>query len=151
MSRPRQSSALRELKKRKCLLAQSDSFWICWWCGNRPLDNLWDCDHSFPLLGLNGPMTATCKGCNRRRQQQIPNATQMQRLFWSERVLRSCDALELRSIAQAGSIRLFGSTEYIATLIAAVDGGKNVYRQNRGWREKKDKASAEVLEQLYSS
>ena len=103
------------------------------------------------FFGVDGPIVITCKGCNRRRTQQIPNATQMQRLFWSERVLRSVDALELRSIAQAGAIRLFGSTEYIATLIAAVDGGKNVYRQNRGWREKKDKASADVLERLYSS
>ena len=142
---------MRALKKRMCLLAQSDGFWICWWCGKRSHDGVYEGDHVFPLLGVDGPIVITCKGCNRRKQQQIPMATQMQRLFWSERVLRSCDALELRSVAQAGSIRLFGSTEYIATLIAAVDGGKNVYRQNRGWREKKDKASADVLERLYSS
>ena len=100
-------------------LAAEDPDVICWWCGMRPLDGNWDADHIFPLLGMWSDMAATCRKCNRRKQQRMARSEQKERLFWSSRVVRTCSAERCCEVAKEQSTKLFGSSDWIDLLIAA--------------------------------
>lgn len=123
-------SVVAKLAKRLRDTAMADPAVLCPWCGGRPFDGKWEADHIAPLLGVLGPMVAACGICNRRRQQKYPRADQKQRLFWSERVLRTCSAEQLRRTLEAAAASIFGSEYWIDLLIGAVAGRKFVYNSN---------------------
>ena len=110
--------------------AMADPAVICPWCGSRPADGRWEADHIAPILGVLGPMVVCCGVCNRRRQQKYPRGDQKTRLFWSDRVLRSCTSEQLRATLEAAAADIFGSEYWIDLLIAAVDGRKFVYNSS---------------------
>ena len=121
------SGQARELMDAVVRTAEGDLKVRCWWCGLRPHNYKWEADHIFPLLKKSSPIAAACRGCNRNRQQRIPNGSQMRRLFHSPEVLRTVPSETLRELAKEAATSLFGGPHWIPLLIAAVDGKKPVY------------------------
>ena len=99
----------------------------CPWCGTRPFNHKWSGDHLVPLLKASSPIVAACSSCNRRRQGKLPKGIHMERLFHSDRTVRSVPAAEMRELVNAAAESLFGSTYWVALAIAAVDGKRQIF------------------------
>ena len=126
--------------------ARYDAAMVCWVCGSRPVPKQkrqtlesgeevwvwveeWVADHVYPLLGEAGELAAACASCNKRRAGKLPTINMKQRLFHSDRVVRSCLAEDMAAVGKSAAVRLFGSEGWLDLLIAAVDGMKYVYHQ----------------------
>lgn len=99
----------------------------CPWCGCRPHNYKWNADHLIPLLQSASPLVAACASCNRRRQGKLPKAIHFERLFYSDRTVRSVPAAQMKELALEAAVSLFGSEYWIDLAIAAVDGQRPVY------------------------
>lgn len=113
---------------------------ICWWCGERPHNNRWAADHVFPLLGEFGPVVAVCAFCNRTKRRRLASVDQCRRLYHSDDVVRSCGKVKLQNIAKEETSRLFKSTAWITTLMAA----DNTYKPQKIRRSRGGVAVAET-------
>ncbi len=114
---------------------------ICWFCGQRPrIYSRWNLDHIIPDAP-NSPIALACSFCNKGRAGIIPDSIQLQRLLYSEDVLRNCRKNELLDILLMWAD---DKPEGISTTIAAAgEKEKRQYAKNdrrspkyqgRGWK-----------------
>lgn len=99
----------------------------CPWCGTRPFNHKWSADHLVPLLRSSSPLVAACSSCNRRRQGKLPKGIHMERLFYSDRTVRSVPADQMKELVNAAAESLFGSSYWCDLAIAAVDGKRQIF------------------------
>ena len=127
MSGKRYSPAETKLMAAVVRTAETNFKAKCPWCGTRPFNHKWSADHLVPLLRSSSPLVAACSSCNRRRQGKLPKGIHMERLFHSDRTVRSVPAAEMRELVNAAAESLFGSTYWVDLAIAAVDGKRPVF------------------------